>query len=103
MKTGSMLKKLATVQVTSEDPAFPIELAFSETGSWRAAKKGEQVIRVVFDEPQTLRRNLATFFRNENRPNTAIRSAMDGTGRSDLPGNRSAAMEFQPRFLYGRS
>jgi len=50
------VEKLATVQVTSEDPAFPIELVFSNNGSWRAAKKGEQVIRVIFDEPQTLRR-----------------------------------------------
>ena len=50
------VEKLATVQVTSEDPVFPIDLVFDNRGSWRAAKKGEQVIRVIFDEPQTLRR-----------------------------------------------
>jgi hypothetical protein len=50
------VENVASVQVTSEDPAFPIELVFSKTGSWRAAEKGEQVIRVIFDEPQTLRR-----------------------------------------------
>jgi hypothetical protein len=50
------VEKLATVQVTSEDPAFPIESVFSNSGSWRAAKEGEQVIRLKFDEPQTLHR-----------------------------------------------
>jgi hypothetical protein len=50
------VERLATVQVTSEDPAFPIESVFSNSGSWRAAKEGEQVIRLIFDEPQTLHR-----------------------------------------------
>ena len=50
------IERLATVQVSSEDPAFPIDRVFSNSGSWRAAKKGEQVIRLIFDEPQTLRR-----------------------------------------------
>ena len=50
------VEKLATVQVTSEDRAFPIDLVFSNGGSWRAAKKGEQVIRLIFVEPQTLHR-----------------------------------------------
>jgi hypothetical protein len=50
------VEKLATVQVTSEDPAFPIESVFSNSGSWYAAKEGEQVIRLIFDEPQMLHR-----------------------------------------------
>ena len=50
------IEELATVQVSSEDPAFPIDLVFSNSGSWRAAKKGEQVIRLIFDAPQTLHR-----------------------------------------------
>jgi hypothetical protein len=50
------VENVAAVQVTSEDPTFPIELVFSNSGSWRAAKKGEQVIRLIFNEPQTLRR-----------------------------------------------
>jgi hypothetical protein len=50
------VEKLATVQVTSEDPAFPIESVFGNNGSWRGAKEGEQVIRLIFDEPQTLHR-----------------------------------------------
>ena len=50
------VESLATVRVTSEDPAFPVESVFGNSGSWRAAKKGEQVIRLIFDKPQTLHR-----------------------------------------------
>ncbi len=50
------VERLATVQVTSEDPAFPIESVFSNNGGWRAAENGQQVIRLVVDEPQQLRR-----------------------------------------------
>jgi hypothetical protein len=46
----------ATVEITSEDAAHPIEHALSgrDTG-WRASTPGEQVIRLHFDEPATLR------------------------------------------------
>jgi hypothetical protein len=52
------LEQIATVEVTSEDASFPIESAFdSEDGpGWRAAEKGEQQIRIIFDEPVSLRR-----------------------------------------------
>src|ERR1039458_7043866 len=43
------LGRIATVEVTSEDPDFPIESAFSADGGpgWRASQKGEQQIRLV--------------------------------------------------------
>jgi hypothetical protein len=51
------LKAVSAVEVTSEDPKFPIESALAARGSgWRAAEKGEQVIRLVFDEPIPLQR-----------------------------------------------
>jgi hypothetical protein len=52
------LEQIATVEVTSEDPSFPVESAFdSRNGTgWRAAEKGEQQIRIIFDEPVSLRR-----------------------------------------------
>jgi hypothetical protein len=52
------LEEIARVEVTSEDPRFPIEFALAAGGglSWRAAEKGEQIIRIVFDSPRTLRR-----------------------------------------------
>ena len=49
---------IAQVEVTSEDPQYPIESAFAEgtTGGWRASEQGKQTIRLFFDEPQQIRR-----------------------------------------------
>ena len=51
------LETAASVELTSEDPAFPIESALlgPNKGGWRAAEPGVQTIRLVFDEPQRLR------------------------------------------------
>jgi hypothetical protein len=55
------LERLAAVEITSQDPEYPIEAALlpghagSGTG-WRAASPGPQAIRVVFDEPRRVRR-----------------------------------------------
>jgi hypothetical protein len=52
------IDKLATVELSSEDPQYPFELAL-QAGSregWRAASPGPQVIRLNFDVPQTVRR-----------------------------------------------
>jgi len=52
------LGQIATVEVTSEDPDFPIESALIADGGpgWRASQKGEQQIRLIFDEPLSVRR-----------------------------------------------
>jgi hypothetical protein len=52
------LEEIATVEVTSEDPNFPIDsaLAASQGPGWRAAEPGEQVIRIVLDNPRPLHR-----------------------------------------------
>ena len=52
------LERIARVEITSEDEAFPIEHALGKTAQqgWRAATTGPQVIKLFFDEPQTLRR-----------------------------------------------
>jgi hypothetical protein len=52
------LEEIATIEVTSEEPNFPIESVFnSEDGvGWRASQKGLQQIRIIFDQPITLRR-----------------------------------------------
>jgi hypothetical protein len=53
------LEHLAEVEVTSEDIAHPVESALvpGEEGSgWRAARPGEQTIRLIFDRPQQLSR-----------------------------------------------
>jgi hypothetical protein len=47
------LEQIATVEVTSEDPRFPVEYVFgSDDGpGWRAFAPGEQQIRIIFDQP----------------------------------------------------
>src|SRR5258708_39233641 len=52
------LEHAATVEVTSEDKDFPIESSLSiEPGQgWRASEPGAQTIRLLFDEPQELKR-----------------------------------------------
>src|SRR5260370_42259800 len=52
------LEEAASVEVSSEDPQHPIESAFKdgETLGWRAAESGAQKIRLLFDEPNELRR-----------------------------------------------
>jgi hypothetical protein len=52
------LEEIATVEVTSEDPNFPIETALTarEGPGWRAAAPGKQVIRIVLDNPRSLSR-----------------------------------------------
>jgi hypothetical protein len=57
----------AKVEVTSEDPHFPIEsaLASGKGPGWRAADKGKQIIRIIFDEPRSLRRIRLEFAETE--------------------------------------
>ena len=52
------LEQIATVEVTSEHPNFPVESALgSGVGrGWRASQKGTQQIRIIFDEPASLHR-----------------------------------------------
>src|SRR5215467_3168946 len=65
------LESIARVQLTSEDPSFPIENALStnpernEVG-WRAAKPGPQTIALVFTVPTHLRRIFAHFIDHES-------------------------------------
>lgn len=51
------LEGASAVEVTSEDPNFPIESALAgRSPGWRAAETGEQVIRLLFDQPIPLQR-----------------------------------------------
>ena len=58
---------LAQVELTSEDPAYPIESALTPGArpGWRAAQPGEQTIRLLFDEPQSVRHRRLLFQENE--------------------------------------
>ena len=52
------VERIARVEITSEDEAFPIEHALGKalTTGWRAGATGPQVIKLFFDEPQSIRR-----------------------------------------------
>jgi hypothetical protein len=62
------LDRTALVEVTSEENGYPIESALleAENHGWRAANPGPQTIRLVFDEPQKLRRIWLVFEDSEN-------------------------------------
>jgi hypothetical protein len=62
------LNRTASVEVTSEENGYPIESALLEAESpgWRAATPGPQTIRLVFDEPQKLRRIRLAFEESEH-------------------------------------
>ena len=57
------LDTLAEVEITSEDAAYPIESALlpGRDSGWRAADPGEQTIRLIFANPQQLRRIYLNF------------------------------------------
>jgi hypothetical protein len=61
------LDRLAVVEVTSEDKDYPVEsaLAAEEVRGWRAAASGTQTVRLIFDEPQRLRRIALVFEETE--------------------------------------
>jgi hypothetical protein len=50
------IEKIAVVEVTSEEEAFPVESALlpGNGSGWRASGQGKQTIRLVFDNPQKL-------------------------------------------------
>lgn len=56
------MTRVARLEASSQDGKHPIEDAFSSTGDgWRAAESGEQVIRVLFRSPRTVRRIRVVF------------------------------------------
>jgi hypothetical protein len=61
------IESAAVVEVTSEDPNYPVESAFvlGDARGWRAAAPGSQTIRLVFDHPQRLKCISLVFEENE--------------------------------------
>jgi len=51
------LEEMATIEVTSEAPGFPVESVFvpGSNNGWRATVAGKQTLRVIFDEPTSVR------------------------------------------------
>jgi hypothetical protein len=76
------LECLADVELTSEDPAHPIEPALlpMNGSGWRAAQAGEQTIRLVFTSPQEIRRIWLEFIEplTERTQQFVLRWSADG-------------------------
>jgi XRCC1 N terminal domain len=75
----------AVVEVTSEEKEYPVEsaLAAEEVRGWRAADSGAQTIRLIFDQPQKLRRISLVFeeSKTDRTQEFVLRWSPDG-GRS---------------------
>jgi hypothetical protein len=61
------VEELGMVEVSSEDDAFPIEAALlpGKSSGWRASVPGNQIIRLLFDQPQRLRQIRLIFEESE--------------------------------------
>ena len=60
------VERRAVVEFTSEDKDSPVESAFVAGGQgWRAETPGRQTIRLVFDQPQTVKCISLVFEENE--------------------------------------
>lgn len=74
------LEELASVELTSEDPAHPIEGALQSGAAWRAATPGSQVIRIRFEPARSLSRIALTFeeSQEERTQEYVLRWSQDG-------------------------
>jgi hypothetical protein len=78
------LDTLAQVEISSEDPAHPIDFALTGHGDgWLATEGGTQVVRILFDQPRELRLIEVKFdeFRTARTQEFLLRWSPDG-GRS---------------------
>jgi len=73
---------LAEVEITSEDAAHPIEAALvsGHASGWRAAGPGKQTIRLLFAQPQRIRRIWLNFVepQRERMQEYVLRWSADG-------------------------
>ncbi len=76
------IDRLAEVEITSEDAAHPIESALlpGRSSGWRAAKPGEQTIRLLFAHPPRLHRIVLEFVEpvTERTQEFVLRWSQDG-------------------------
>ena len=78
------LDRAASVEVTSEEKGYGIDSALvsGETPGWRAADPGNQTIRLIFNQPQRLRRISLVFEETETERTQefVLRWSGDGGG-----------------------
>jgi len=65
------LETKAVVEVTSEEPDYPVESALisEQRQGWRAASPGTQTIRLIFDQPQRLK-HISVFIEDDQSTRT---------------------------------
>jgi len=95
------LAEIATVEVTSEDPNFPIEFALTarEGSGWRAAARGKQMIRIVLDRPRPVRRIRLEFSETESQRTqefTLRWSQAGGHSEKSFASNGTSVRKAQP-------
>ena len=83
------LCSIAEVEISSEAHQFPIEAALAgdkQSSGWRAGDSGEQVIRLLFDQPQTLKRIVLEFYEPEaaRTQEFLLRWSSDGVAYSEI-------------------
>jgi len=59
------VERAAVVEIISEEKDYPIKSAFVSGPGWRAAEPGPQTIRLLFDQPQRLKRISLVFEENK--------------------------------------
>ena len=82
------LERRASVEVTSEDPAYPVEhaLGMGRGAGWRADTFGPQTLRLRFDQPQRLQRIRVCFEEAllERQQEFLLRWSADGMGYREI-------------------
>lgn len=76
------LDEIAVVEISSEDSRHPIESALlpGQDEGWRATQSGQQSLRLLFDEPQTIEHVRLVFVENHHSRTQefALRWSEDG-------------------------
>jgi hypothetical protein len=79
------LESLASLEISSEDPAHPFEDALrgADADGWKSADPGPQTIRLKFDEPRAVRRIRLEFHesQHERSQEFCISATTDGEKR----------------------
>src|SRR5437660_8631935 len=85
----------AVVEVTSEEKDYPVESALvsGEMRGWRAASPGTQTIRLLFDQPQRLRRISLVFEERETARTQEFVLRWSSDGGSSFRENCPPAVE----------
>jgi hypothetical protein len=82
------IERLARVEVSSEDPAHPVEQALGIGGrtGWRAGASGPQTLRLRFDEPQRIQRIRVHFqeTQHERQQEFVLRWSTDGESYREI-------------------